>query len=186
MKTTLKSVLICIAFIGISHNSFTQNDTEIGFTASNFDNFDLLYKKQKSENKWFRLRGSSLNIGYQEAGDNNNFSIGLGFGVGTEYRVPVGDKISFIHGPEFFTSLAYQKSGDRFNVSVAPGIGYLLGFRYDISEKFSLSMETRPSIRSRLFFGDDTTIDRFDISAGFNSNSISLGLAYRFKPNKKK
>jgi hypothetical protein len=182
MKTTLKTIIYCMFLIGISQSILAQNATEIGFTASGLDNFDLLYKKQKSENKWFRLRGSSLNIGYQEVeGGSSAFNFNFGFGIGSEYRIPIGEKISFIHGPEFFTSFSYQKSGDRWAMGITPGIGYLLGFRYDISDKFSFSMETRPSLRAGMFFGDNSGLDRFNVAAGFNSNAISLGLAYKFK-----
>jgi len=197
----MKNILILLVFIfiislrGKAQESIKQSkDTELGIRMSDFNDFGFIYKKEKSENKFSRIRASAFNVGYI----GGSAQIGLQTALGKEKRNLIGERLQFIKGPEFALavsfisegSITYSSSsgffenGTEIEISsgegtllFAPAIGYVLGFQYEINDKFWFSVETIPSLQLILFTEMESPI----FNLGFNTQAIAITLAYRFK-----
>jgi hypothetical protein len=188
MKKFLLSQMLLSAFFLSALNAQTTDPgaqptapvlkREVGIRMSGFDNFDFIYKKQKAENKYSRIRLVSTNFSIS---DFSNFrsSLSMGLAYGREKRTPLNNNFSFIRGWELIGRMHATSINDRLALTLTPGIGLVLGFQYDISEKFGVNIETIPSMSTDIrFTSRGTEVSNFNF--GFNSNSIALGLMYRF------
>ncbi len=168
---------LSLLFINSNHASAQEVDRELGLRMSGLDNFNFIYKKSKGENKFLRIRAGAFNARFNS--ENEALNVGLTLAIGVEKRKPIDDKLSFIHGLE----PSLQVSGnfnDQNNFSVNPSLGYVLGFNLNISDSFGINLEAIPSIRASLNIDNDGDVSD-SYSFGFNSNSVALGLVYRFK-----
>lgn len=172
---TIKFTLL-IAFLGLFQmlNSSTLNaqttNREIGLRLTASRGSDFIFKKEKQEGKFKRLRVGLTDLGYSE-----DFRFGLVFGIGIEKRKEIKDQLFFIHG--FEPSLSVSSRND--DAAVVVGLGYVLGFQYDVTPNFSANVEAIPFIGANVNRDDGS----FYIDAGLNS-SAAIGLIYRFQKNK--
>ena len=178
-KTTTSLFLL---FYLVTLGLFAQNDTpkprEIGIRLSGLNDFDFIYKKQKAENKYTRLRLISGNFSIADF-ENFNSSFSLGLTYGKETRIYLKDNFSFVKGWEIIGSVGSTTAQQQTTFYVSPGLGMVLGFQYDVNENFSLTIETIPILSADLNINSNSTkISNFNL--GFNSNSIALGIMYKF------
>ena len=170
-----------ILLLFLTDQSFAQSLTEtsnkeIGLRINNLRNFDLIYKKQKTENKYSRFRLTSLNTYFIDTITNSGFSYGAAFG--REKRIIISEKVNLIKGWELITGANinnYDSPWGSFNV----GAGIVLGVQYDFSKHFSINMEAIPAIMSTFSYNQDA-VNLKSINLGFGANRAALGLIYRF------
>lgn len=159
-----------VLFIFLPTQDSTAQSKEFGLRMSNLREFGMVYKKKKVD-YWTRWQASFGNL---EASFGGTFTGGLGIGlqVGREKRKEVGEKLNFIHGPQFLLGLNMRTSTDSFNGSVSTGFGYLVGMTALLKNNFSVSLETVPRLTAMLSGNGDFT--NLDINAGFNSEFAAL------------
>ena len=181
IKQTLTLLTIIILTL-MSRSLFGQAENrELGIRLAGFQDFDFIYKKGREENKLTRYRLGFANLDFQNAINNQNFNLSLGFAIGAEERRSIAENLQFIHGLEPTLSLALSTTDDIFNLRIRPGIGYVLGFQYNVSDKFYVNIETIPSLSTSFIIDNNGFNDMYSINAGFNSNAIALSLVYQFK-----
>ena len=81
---------LLLLFFFVSINSYAQTEEqnsskEVGIRLYGLNNFDFIYKKQKAENKYRRLRLISSNLSISDFKDFNT-SLSLGLTIGNEKR----------------------------------------------------------------------------------------------------
>lgn len=153
---------------------------EFGLRGSSFDNVGFIYKNEKKPGNFTRYRFLFSRINFQQRGGQSNFAGAFGIAIGKEKRKTINQSLKFIHGIEPTVSLSFNASSERKTLSVTGGIGYVLGFQYDIAKNFYVNIETIPAIGTYFRF-DNGNSDGFGLTGGFNSNTISLSLVYRFE-----
>ena len=186
--TTKIFILFFGTFLFFGHQSHAQNQNrEIGLHMSGLNDFNFIYKRQKEENKFARYRFLFTNLGYRgfEGDNSGNFNFGFGIAAGVEKRRSISEKLQFIHGWEPRLTLNLTANSDNYFLNIRPAIGYVLGLQLDLSEKFYVGVETIPSLSAGFGINNDGLSDNYDISAGFNSNVVSVTAAYRFASPKK-
>lgn len=159
---------------------------EIGLRFNGINNFGVIYKYHLKDNKYRRWRLASGGITVQ----NTNFtSLNIGFGAafGSEKRLPIAEKASFLHGPEFSGSLSFASNNTTNTFILSPGAGYVLGFLYQPNEMFSISLEGAIFLYTNYHFvsGNRDWVDSASISLQFNSNNVALNLIYCFESKRK-
>ena len=179
-KIIIAQFLISTLFLSkIIAQTTDQNSTkEIGIRMSGLSDFDFIYKKQKAENKYTRLRLISTAFSISDF-ENFNSLLSLGLTYGREKRKSLNNNFHFINGWEFIGSLSSSINNDDLTFSFSPGVGVVLGFQYEISEKFIVNIETIPSLTTNILYSSDY-IKISNLNFGFDTNSIALGLMYKF------
>ncbi|MBO3698702.1 hypothetical protein [Roseivirga sp. E12] len=172
---TIKFILF-IALLAFSQmlnsnalNAQTTN-RELGLRLTASRGSDFVFKKEKQEGKFKRLRVGLTDLGYSE-----DFRFGLVFGIGIEKRKEIKDQLHFIHG--FEPSLSISSRND--NSAARVGLGYILGFQYDVTPNFSANVEAIPFVGANVNRDDGS----FIADLGINS-SAAIGLIYRFQKSK--
>jgi hypothetical protein len=157
---------------------------EIGIRMPNFSQFnfrfDFVYKKQKTEDKYRRVRFINGGFNVREIkGFRNTFHLAMA--VGKEKRKPITNKIYWVQGLEFIGSINQSHSEPELQVNVNPALGIVLGFQYNINEKFRATLETIPSLGGSVGYNSiSKKVDVRNLGFGFNSNAVSLNLLYAF------
>lgn len=174
----LSSLLFAAFFFAFKMGGHAQTK-EVGLRLASFENFDFIYKKEKATNKLMRYRLGIANVGFLSQNDNESVSAQFGFAIGVENRNPINEEFYFIHGIEPYFSIALASSSNNTTWNLLPGVGYVLGFQYNLNEKFYINLETIPSLNVGISLRDNSP-DTYAVNAGFNSNAISVTVAYRF------
>ena len=82
---------------------------EIGVRMSSLQNFDFMYKKQKKENKYSRIRLMSFDVTLMDSSNSIN-SMFLAAAFGREKRIPVTKRISLVKGWELIGALSANQT----------------------------------------------------------------------------
>ncbi len=180
------ALLLPIYFISTTSKAQEVN-REIGLQMSNLNDFSFIYKKQRSANKYLRIRAGNFNFTANISNDNSFGGIAAGFGIGFEKRKSIDDKLEFIHG--FEPTLSVQRTNQsspssildqRTIDNISPSLGYILGFQLAASKFLSISLETRPSLTVSMTSDNGFKSTDYRGSLGFSSNAVTLGFHYRF------
>lgn len=183
IQTLLPKSFLSLCIVVLPTLSTAQQTTEeptinreIGLRLSNFDNFGAIYKKELSENRYFRVSAAvfNFNLNLVESGTSN---INLYLSSGIEKRRNIGEKFNFIHGINFNGGINFQGNTEASITQISLGAGYLLGFIYDLNDHFYIGLETIPSINVGLTSSGDSNY--LFVSGGFNSTSNALTLVYK-------
>lgn len=204
-KRTINFLLVSLLFL--STFAYGQNEKnglrEVGIEFYGLDDFGLAFKKPLKNGKCLVLDGS-LNLGYGFREINEDFGQSLmnfssNFSVNLEKRIPIGERIYFVHGAGLGLSFGYNAIGNsdllidsqrqtRLNVALRPF--YKLGFQYHFSEKLYLEASISPGIRLSYYRnrsqqqGEFERIEQethmMDAQASFNPDLVKIGLFYRF------
>ncbi len=151
---------------------------EIGIRLAGLSDFDFIFKKQKTENSYQRIRFLSSNLSISDFADfSSMFSIGVT--IGKEKRKPLNNHLSLIRGWEIISSFSTRIENEHTSIALCPGAGLVFGFQYDINDNFLVTLETIPSI-TICVQSDSDELRVSNFNAGFNSDYLSLGLLYRF------
>ena len=156
--------LSCMLFTGhVQGQSYTQNH-EIGFRTYNMSSFGFIYKKQKTDNSYSRLRLATGEFDIDKL---------------EEKRQALSEKLYFMTGFELMCTLGTSLVGDKFSLNLTPGIGVVLGVSYMISDRFIMGIETIPAATFKFGYANkDIRIS--DLNIRFASTYASLFVAYRF------
>lgn len=153
---------------------------EVGIRTSDFKSVTAIYKKEKAPNVFIRYRFAFANFQYAASKERDNvFNTAIGFAVGKERRKELTDRLDFFHGWEPSARLYLSASKNDISLSVRPTLGYVLGVQFEIADHFLLAMETIPSIVGNI--STYNTDRMLTLNAGFNSNAVSMTLAYQFE-----
>lgn len=181
MKNTCFAVLL-LSLFSLTLSAQENYPRELGVRFSNIDlnggGFSLVYKKQKAENKYQRLRATFGNLNISSFGEDNlRSSFSAGGAVGIEKRKPLGNEFYFVRGPEFSAGIGLNFADEDFSGSFSLGAGYVLGLQYNCKKHFFVSLETIPGAGLNLSGNGDNT------SVGFNlgfSSAAALTCGWRF------
>ena len=182
-----KQVLFLVAFCTLLATANAQNEPkrELGIRFDGVDlgggnAFSMVYKKPKSDTKYFRWRATYGNVFFNAAENtSNNFSIGLGANFGIEKRKPLSEKFAFCHGPEFGVNTYINDTFAGVNVGVGGRAGYILGLQFNPGKHFFLNFETIPGVGINVTSSDD--VDQVTVNGGFAfSSAAALTLGVRF------
>ena len=189
---TQLTLLICIASAGslLAQSAETTVNHELGIRFFGLSNFNLIYKKQKDHEKFFRYRLGFTNFNYSRFDKSRTVDVSAGFALGPERRRAIAEKLKFINGFElqgnFGVSSIKNNNSHQERVVLGPGVGLVLGFQYVISEKFNISLEAIPSLKVTYTFDNGPTPNQFQVNGGFNTDAVALSMVYCFSTNKKK
>ena len=181
-RIILSAALIsCLLMISSSNKGFGQEvkqNHEIGLWTSNLSQFQVIYKKQKSENTFTRLRFASGKMSLIDA-DPFKLSVDLGFAGGKEKRRPLSDKLYFVTGFDLACYLHSSINANHPSISLTPGLGGILGCTYLANDKFLVGFEVIPSASFQFGYrNDDIYIS--DLELSFSTTSAGIFAAYRF------
>ena len=188
MRITLK-LCIASALFAATFSTLQAQETgkkhEIGLQfngidLNGFNSFNVLYRKQKSENVYRRIRASFGDINV----DNRNETTRLGFSarvnIGQEKRKLLDRKLEFYRGPEFGLGFGFSGGDVPDNrVNVNASFGYVLGLQHSFNELWAVNLEAIPGIAVRFSVGDVEENDSFGLDA-YASTSVSLGVVRKF------
>ena len=150
---------------------------EIGVRMSSLQNFDFMYKNQKKENKYSRIRLMSFDVTLLDSSNSIN-SMFLAAAYGREKRFPVTKRISLVKGWELIGAVSANQT-DNIWGTFYTGAGLVLGVQYDFNDHFSMSMETIPSIVGRFSYSP-SHVAFTGLDFGLGSNKAAISLMYRF------
>ncbi len=170
--------LLSMIFTGQTTGQENSKNQEIGFRTYNMSNFGFIYKKQKSDNTYSRLRFATGEFGISKL-DPFSGSISLGIAGGQEKRRALSEKLDFITGFELMCTLGSSLTGDNLSLSLTPGIGAVLGVAYVASDKFIVGVETIPTASFKLGYANEN-IRISNLNIHFASTYGSLFVVYRF------
>ncbi len=185
----IKIIAFTVALCAVSYSSLHAQETgkkhEIGILVSGLDfngsnSFNVLYRKQKSENVYRRIRATFGNLGLETENENTIFNFSAGLSIGREKRKTLDRKLEFYRGPEFGLGLgilAGDVEDNRVNASLR--FGYVFGLQHSFSEFWAINLETIPSLSVNLNVGDFSENDRFGVRAA-GSSAVSLGIVRKF------
>ncbi len=183
------SGLLFIIFLANPFLSSAQQQKEVGFgtdLTSLFENFNLSYKLQKKENKWFRLNATFGNFNYVKTDGFSNASARIGFSLGLEKRKTIGSSpVEILRGPQFLLATDLNNltsdGGDLLYV-LQGGLGYVFGSQVHLKKNVKIGLETMPAILLSYSNEGDGILN---IDFGFNSNALVLFAVYNFnRPEK--
>lgn len=188
MRHLLKTTLILIfASILYSNPIHAQNQVEVGIgtgVTSLLDNFRLIYKKEKKENKWLRLNSSFGNISFSSQNDISLLNFNAGISIGVEKRKQIGNSsVEFLRGPQGILRLNVSGLFDdtsSSNVNIGAGVAYVLGAQVHLKKGVKLGIETQPSL-ILAWDGDE----RIDLNLDYSSNALTIFVVYNFEKKKK-
>lgn len=165
---------------GVRSHAQNQPPQEIGLRLTGLENFDLIYKREKNTNQFFRHRLGLINFGVTGKDDTSVSEFGLGYAFGIEKRKSVNEKLNFIHGIEPRIATQYSSmDGNTIGWDLMVGVGYVLGFQYDFSDRFYVGLETVPALTYAREL-DGPSKGTYELNVGFNSSAVALILAHRF------
>jgi hypothetical protein len=176
--------ILAIALLGASA-AFGQNQPvrELGvrlngLNLGGYNDFSVVYKKQKANGKYARWRAAYGEFNGQYLDQVNNFGLGFTLSYGVEKRKELNPKFDFIRGPEAgigFSLNTARSFSPRTNTSFR--LGYILGLQYQISKTFFVNLETIPSASISLSTNGDK--ESWGLGAVAISNA-ALTLGCRF------
>ncbi|MFK7935543.1 MAG: hypothetical protein AB8G22_18660 [Saprospiraceae bacterium] len=153
-----------------------QQQHEFGVHISSINNFGVILKKQKSEQKWTRLRFVSSNIYLTLLENDNRLQFRVGTAYGWEKRHSISERVTFLHGLEPRLSILFEKRENRSaNYQIAPAIGYVLGGQIRLKNQFYIYAEIIPALSSQFQLSDAINSTPINLSLGLNTSSASVG-----------
>lgn len=185
------SIVFALIFLCSSPTAQAQGfgdelDREIGLRLTGLNSFGMIYKKKKEENKYRRYRLGLANIAFNSAQSTQAVDLRVNMAIGYEKRKPINEKFHFIHGLEFLGAANFSAANNRASLTLSPGLGFVLGFQYAFAKSFYVGMELVPFVNTSFGIDENGFRNSVAVNAGFNSQSASLNLVYRFKSNKQK
>ncbi len=181
---TLLFSLLCMIITTNKLHSQSENSPlrEIGIRFSGFNDFNLMYKKSKSDNMYRRHRFLISSFSFSTR--DNSYSSNIGYAFGKETRRSIKDNFGWYIGPEYRFSVLYNSRvinapNITRQVTIQPSIGLVLGFFLDISDSIILSAEIIPAITAGYTSFTDAE-DTLIIDATLSTTATALTLMYQF------
>lgn len=157
---------------------------EVGlrFPGSNLNAFlnsgpQFVYKKQKTENKYRRLRISGGGFGLADLSPVS-LQFTTSAAIGKEIRHPLSDRFNFVHGLELQGDIGLSVKGNNSNLSLGLGFGVPLGFQYNLEKPWGFFVETIPAVRGYIY--NNAGGSRGGVNLSGNLLNLGLGVVHRF------
>lgn len=181
MKTmyTCMGALLCLCCTCLPAAQAQTTAREVGLYAFGLNSFSAAYKKQLSENKWFRMRiaNSAFQFGKQE--HSKPLQLGASVGLGVETRKTLSNKMLWYRGWELTPGFNFQQNGINKNYKARLGLHYVLGLQYELNKSFYINAELVPGIYGNYEYSNATKLHLWNVGWSLN-NAASLGLFYRW------
>jgi len=179
-KNILVTLFLSLLFsIGVKAQTTEGNQKkEVGIRMNSLSNFGFMYKKQKKENKFNRVRLVSSNFMLSNSPFQRT-AFSLGIAIGRENRKVINNKFKLIKGWEFITSFSSSKINNEVMLDIKPGLGAVLGFIYKINDEFSLNLECIPILKTD-FQSTSGNTTFTGVNFDFDTNNVALGVMYSF------
>ena len=184
MKQSIFTLFVLVCFFGVAGAQTTPRELGVRISSVDFSGnnvFNLVYKKQKAENRYNRWRAAFGNIGYDnfdEGDDNVYFNAGAFYGI--EKRRAMADRFTFNHGWEFGGNIGLNFSEANGGYQLGLAVGYVLGVQYNPAKPFFINLETIPGLGLQFTdFGDGSEDLFVQGNVGFNSLA-AVTLGFRF------
>lgn len=191
----MKNLFVAAFVLGLVFSSNAQKEEkvrELGFSFSNLDDFNLVYRFGNSEALW-RFSALNARLNYQPSDDNRE-SLNAGFGLrfGREWRKPLSPKFKLRYGADLSAALSYANSNfneDSYSKSTGyrGGLVGVFGFNFEIGRGLIFGAELLPSLNytgsqtKRKVDSSNTEEVSSNSQLGFNlNNSLELSLVYQF------
>ncbi len=176
--------LVCLQTLAAQESTLEADMThEIGVRFTGFDDFNLIYKRQKAESRFLRHRVAVFNANLRKNAGERTIDVAYAFGI--ESRKAIRNGVSFYTGPDFLINTRYQSSknqttDERFNrLNFIPAFGWIFGFMVEPVDRMIISIELIPSA-TLIYSTSNFSEDDYTFSAGLNTNATALSLVYRF------
>ncbi|MFZ4521301.1 MAG: hypothetical protein ACOYNC_06320 [Bacteroidales bacterium] len=194
------TILLILLTISVYSQDAPHRYSQAGINFTTLNSFGLHFKTG-GEKTLLRLSMLTLDLGAgghwgkpEDSLDIKDQSFGLGFRVGFEKQVRIVEKFDFIWGVEIGANFNYQKhkvesvsnSYESYDWAITPLVDVIIGATYTIAGHLVLGAEITPGIR----YSVGKTINKTNsqnleqtnsvFNFGFDSNSASLSVAYRF------
>lgn len=156
---------------------------EIGVRFTGFDDFNVIYKKEKQPSKYLRHRVAVLNGNFRNISGERTIDLAYAFGL--ETRKPISNGVSFYTGPDFLINCRYQSVENRTNserqnnLTIIPAFGWILGFMIQPADRVVIGLELIPSA-TLIYNTTNYSEDTYSIGVGLNTNATALSVVYRF------
>lgn len=187
MRTKILLSMIVALFAASFSNLHAQTERkkrEVGIQLGglNFEggtSFNGLYRKQKRENVYRRIRATFGNITFLSNDDEAFITFNAGISIGREKRKTVDTKLEFYRGPEFSASMSLLTVEEDGAVAFAVGFGYIFGLQHSFNELWAVHLEAVPSIGVGFATGGDFEDVAIIAGAGVSS-ALSVGIVRKF------
>jgi len=183
MKQSILILCIVACCVGVAGAQSTPRELGVRISSVDFSGnnvFNLVYKKQKAENRYSRWRAAFGNIGYNNFNDEDNVDFNVGAFYGIEKRRALSDRFTFNHGWEFGGNIGLNFNEANGGYQFGLAAGYVLGIQYNPAKPFFINLETIPGARlnfSDFSSGEDNLVVQGNI--GFSSLA-AVTLGFRF------
>lgn len=174
--------LVALVFGAAQTLLFAQNETpqrEVGlrFGSLNLNNsdFSAIYKKQKSENEFRRIRVFAANLTAGAVDDDFQIAFTGGLAIGTEKRKTLDPKLVFFKGPELILGVGLNNDLAAINL----GFGYVFGLQHNFNEHWAVNLEAIPGLSLAVVRALEEESGAVLFNGGF-SNSVALSILRRF------
>lgn len=198
MKNLIYITLCLFIVSGVQAQEKTKV-SELGFTASNLDQFGITYRVGHEKAVW-RFNTVLLDLAVREDDSGggtvtNSTSLAASFSIGREWRKSLASKLELRYGADLSVGGRYvDAETDSPNgittteetTEIAPGLNAVIGFNYLITDRFLVGAEFLPGFRysiSETTENDgfiDSTSERSQFNFGIDNNAARLSLVYRF------
>ncbi len=179
MKNLLKTIILIILPLTFITAQEDNDKQEVGVRMNTSNQYDLFYKNQIGENKYFRLRTVNAYLNKSDSGLGTNvYNIGFGLATGIEKRKELTDEFEMILGWEALASIAHRKFEESSQGNYRLGLGFVLGFNYKLTKNINIGIETIPSITYSSSYGGFRNPSSINI--GLNSSNINFTGMYSF------
>ena len=142
---------IFLAVTGFIHAQSSESDLgkyELGVRFTGFDDFNVFFKKQRTQDKFIRHRFAIGSFSLNSNSDNKRGQLAYAFGFEKRRSIRSGTK--FMTGPEFSFNFQYNSttvnSTTRRSTSFIPSFGWLFGVMIEPTERLTIGLELIPSI----------------------------------------
>lgn len=174
LKFFIFMLIFSFGFKSNAQSESKKGNHEIGISTTSFGSYSINYKKKLNEKMYFRL--TNLNFGISGATGKHTV-ITASTQVGLEFRSPLTNRVSFIHGPQIGFGIKSTESSPTSVYQINSSISYFGGLLYKLNNSFYIGGEISPSISFGHTSNSRGTKSVWGISA---NNKAMVSLVYVF------
>ncbi len=175
----MKKIIIVFSIGVLSTNVQAQAKKEVGVLLTSFNNgFDLVFKKQKSENKYWR---GNIGLGINISSATESRDLYIGAEIGVEKRKFINEKLAFARGFNYGinNSIIQNSIGDNIG-TLGLKLGYIIGMQYHLNKNFYLMGEIEPQINVGYIYQSNNANTGINLNTNSFTKAARLGIAYKF------
>ena len=154
---------------------------EVGVRVTGLENFAILYKRARTQDRYLRYNFLFGNISVV-AGDatDNVGALSLGGSVTWERRRRLGDRLDLVTGPTPSASAGVVTGNEVAVYNFGVRFGYLVGVQYYVSERFYVGLDVVPGIGANYTGIGGEQGNLFSFNLGLMNSGAGLSGVVRF------